>query len=786
MKTIFFVLFLFPFFLFGQSPKKMFEMAEQLYESERYREAASYYGQISQLAPKQLKFKYRWALSLYRGLQYEEAMEIFAELTSTSNEYTSAALYYYGVLLKIDTKYQEADSVFEQFLIREPNDQTEFVHLVLLAKEGAQLAMKQSLEQRTYLLDKLPQINSKAHDFGGDIDPVTGQLVISTSRNMQTGQFGDDQYGGYLPDLVTFNPVGETWQKESEKVWTVVNTAWAEGGGSFSSDSTSYYYTSCLPTNESQCQIYVTIRSDSGSWQAPRLLPKEINYPGSKTEHPFISQSGDTLYFASNRPNGKGGMDIWMSLKGAEDSWTPAINLGEVINTPQNEVSPYYSSAFDCLLFSSNGQVGYGGYDTYLAKGVSFFEPNIYNIGTPFNSSYDDCFFRIQGKVGFFSTNRMDDHDFDIWSFLFPNERKFLENLISEDALTDARILNSKYRQLRFLDLQTFRAEDYLGYSLFRAIRPARPSYFLQAGSQFNIVGKVRDSNSAVRLVLSDVLEIITLSDDNGHFVYQMIGDSLIGDEKIYDFSDINPAITHQKQDTSATFFTHEIENLYFDFGSSVLRPESKMVLNDLIQAIGTSKENIIEIRTHADLRGDHDYNVLLSERRGISIMNHLKALGCSPSSMRVIAEGESSPISSQHTWYGHLFNRRAGITVYSSTTDELEKSHIYVVRKSLSLERAAQYVGVTVEVLQKLNNHKNSFEKGDILRVPFGSYSAPNIQYLLDEVDIKNNVAPYRVKQGDDLTTIALKFSMPEELIREMNHLTEAVYPGQEILIFQ
>ncbi len=165
------------------------------------------------------------------------------------------------------------------------------------------------------------------------------------------------------------------------------------GHGNFSPDGKRFYYTQC-PTQENRqakCKIYVSEYKD-GDWKKPKSV-KEINISGYKSTAPMVTKDtrgSERIYFSSDRPDGKGGMDIWYVTRRKGGSYTTAVNFDQ-INTLFNESTPYYDEASGEFYFSSDGHPGYGGYDIFVIGGI---ETNIIeNVGTPINSSADDMYY---------------------------------------------------------------------------------------------------------------------------------------------------------------------------------------------------------------------------------------------------------------------------------------------------------------------------------------------------------------------------------------------------------
>jgi len=338
-------------------------------------------------------------------------------------------------------------------------------------REGCLLAKRGKEQQRDFKIEYMKKLNGGFHDFGAIQNPANGSVIFATTRNLSGQQYKGNQYAGLLPDLVMFEQKknGSFNNVSGRQKFDKLNTKWSEGSGTFSQDGQKFYFTSCKGKDNTGCEIMFSSLVDD-KWSKPQALNEYINEKGAENKQPSLSTTSDTLFFSSNRPGGEGGSDIWMSLRGDEgEDWTPAINMGDVINTPENEISPYYSSAHESLLFSSNGHVGYGGYDIYGAKGNSFFKPDLFNIGFPFNSTWDDTYFNISDSIGYLSSNRKNKEALDLYSFRVPQEKLFLSLLFAGEMMIDGQIV-SRFRDAASVDLVTFRSEDYEGYALFQPI----------------------------------------------------------------------------------------------------------------------------------------------------------------------------------------------------------------------------------------------------------------------------------------------------------------------------
>jgi tetratricopeptide (TPR) repeat protein len=150
--------------------------------------------------------------------------------------------------------------------------------------------------------------------------------------------------------------------------------------------------------------LYVAKVASNGQWEDV----KAFSYNGNEfsTGYPSLSPDGSVMYFSSTRPGGHGGWDVYVAFRSLS-GWTAPQNMGNVINTPGNEIAPYYSD--HKLFFSSDRHPGIGGFDIFKASSEEGIWNIIRSMGYPLNSPKDDIDFiwdPVQ-KMGYFSSNRI-------------------------------------------------------------------------------------------------------------------------------------------------------------------------------------------------------------------------------------------------------------------------------------------------------------------------------------------------------------------------------------------
>lgn len=228
------------------------------------------------------------------------------------------------------------------------------------------------------------------------------------------------------------------------------------GNGSFSPDGTRFYYTQChFIENKKEkrlsCAIYMLKRTASG-WSEPQPLRSYINTEGGMTTQPnVVHRNGkEYLFFTSDRKGGRGGMDIWSTqrdLSTDSDDFDMPQNLGALVNTEGDELTPFYDAESSTMYFASNGRPTLGGFDMFKANGFEQRWTAPENMGAPINSSADDWYFSLNSSRsgGFLASNRafgiekISTLDDDIFHFSFKNK---------QDLLVEGRVFDKKSTSL--------------------------------------------------------------------------------------------------------------------------------------------------------------------------------------------------------------------------------------------------------------------------------------------------------------------------------------------------
>ncbi|MCF8246691.1 MAG: tetratricopeptide repeat protein [Saprospiraceae bacterium] len=206
------------------------------------------------------------------------------------------------------------------------------------------------------------------------------------------------------------------------------------GDVSLTPDASKVFYTICKGdfTKNEDCEIWFRERGYEGNWGAAKRLPGQVNMRGYSATQPSIGwdkiQKKYILYYASNRPGGRGGMDIWCSVINKDGSFDKPFCLP--FNTPQDDVTPFFHQLTQTLFFSSNGWPGKGGFDIFRESKTSDGEWNVpENLGEMLNSAYDETYYSYHARSqnAYLVSNRPNENNKDFGNLDIYEARIFAE-----------------------------------------------------------------------------------------------------------------------------------------------------------------------------------------------------------------------------------------------------------------------------------------------------------------------------------------------------------------------
>ena len=354
------------------------------------------------------------------------------------------------------------------------------------------------------------------------------------------------------------------------------------------------------------------------------------------------------MYFSSDRPGGKGGLDIYSVKKLPNGVWAQPVNV-EQLNTPYDDDAPFIHSDNRTLYFSSKGHKTMGGFDIFMSihneETGNWSEPQ--NMGYPLNTADDDIYFvwSADGERGYFSSFREDGYgDLDIYVVQRPVTGKFF--MVFKGTVLDEDTKKPVAANIVFFDetasnlVGVYNTDSKLGK--FSAIIPPNHKYKV-------IINASGYEEVEDFVVTPDIKEYYEQADT----FYVKRGAAAAID-----------TVPDERPMVGEIF---ALNNVYFDFDKATLRPESMSDLDKAFAILDKFPGIKVEVGAHTDSKGNDEYNLKLSERRAKSVVDYLVKKGITIDRLIAKPYGESNPVDTNETDEGRQKNRRVEIKVVES-----------------------------------------------------------------------------------------------------------------------
>ena len=734
---------------------------DDFYQAEQYSKALVWFSAAVARDSTDAQSMWMAAESLRHLFRYPEAREMYRRVYQGASRQYPQAEYYYALMLQQTQQCEKALPLLDHFI-----SAIDTTHpLAQDARRARQGCYESDLETTgsALALSPLPApLNSPAQDYAVAPYQHDSSLVITSGRWQTSHRRIDYRYGENRANLFLWERTKEKWkpQRRPPHRW---NTNDHDGPGCFNEDNTEFYFTRC---QDNYCRIYVS-EQRGGKWQSPTVLNASVNAPRSNSKHPALSSGGDTLYFASDRPGGYGGTDLWRCVKDSASGWRGAHNLGEAINTPADEISPYYYAPEDLLVFASRGYGG-GGMDLY---GIASYRaaptpPVPERLPAPFNTPQDDCFLVMGHRRGFLSSNRSG--HFDVYAFtpdtattlteqLFqnsflspgehpsaglmsdrvlpvnvslppPSEDIMVVYSVGEERLSNGSsrfILNSDVNAIALRQLQEQRARR-SATAAGESVRPSRTDRtslieirtdFIPTRLKGEVTGTLLlDTNEqrlpsarARVLLLNSAGKLMKITSTNEQGRFHFVNLAPADRYTIALATPPDPQATYHVEQLDVREYGEEVtttayETLYFDFNQSALRPEARESLKDLAAYYRKHPQTAIELNAYADSLGNEEYNQQLSQQRGESVFNYLLEQGVDRSYLVINAQGVSTSQSATNSLVSQQLNRRVEIQLIGEDVDYYQRAETRILRPNVSLDQLLNVEGIERDELQRLN----------------------------------------------------------------------------------
>lgn len=488
------------------------------------------------------------------------------------------------------------------------------------------------------------EINSEFDDYAPVLNESEDELVFTSRR--RDGNLNENVSDDNKPyeDIFYSKKAGEKWER-AKNIGKTINTLFNESNLALSPDGNTLF----IYRDENAGDVYFSTRTGSdASWTAPEPLPGDVNSSYRETSV-SISKDGNKLYFASDRPGGLGGSDIYVSTKNRTGEWTKVTNMGPRINTELDEDSPYIDIDGKTLYFSSEGKKGMGGFDIYK---VTLINENrnewseAENLGFPINTPDNDIFYvgSKDSERGYYSSVRDDGMGYSDIYVVTTEPEKFA----SEEPVKKNTELLSLIYEIKVVDAKTQEPLD-ATVSFREGTNPIESRKLKPGEYTFNI----KDPDPK-RYNLTVELE---------GYIFQNLNIDLEGATE--EVKMISKKIEMKKLVVGATSV---LRNIYFDYGTAKFREESYDELNKLENMMKKNTNLSVEIAGHTDNVSSASFNLKLSQQRANAVRDFLISKGIEAKRVKAVGYGEERPLASNDDEIdGRELNRRVEFQVLNN-----------------------------------------------------------------------------------------------------------------------
>jgi OOP family OmpA-OmpF porin len=557
---------------------------------------------------------YRIAES-YRSLNdHSRSEKWYAEAVKFDKAKYPNAAYWYGVTLRANGKYAEAQQQLETYLQSGKKDFTEQAKLELADVKFIQDQLNRK-DASLYNVSKYGAgVNTQGANYAASWN---GNTMFFTSTRPDSALLTNKKKSPYVNALY----ISEGGSAEKATVPAASNME--QGVAALSPDGNRIYLTRWISKQgQNAASIYMSQKTN-GAWSEPVKMGAEINVEEYNSQQPYVSPDGKYLLFASNRPGGSGKFDLWYAPLNANGEAGKAVNFGKSINTKEDDQAPFYHQSSGNLVFASKGRIGMGGYDLYQSKGTiggSWQEPQ--NLGAPVNSNKDDIYFTAKGasqllKDASFSSDRSSACCLELFS-VAKTYKKYISGVVTDcttqqpisasvSLSTPAKLISSTNGKFLY-EVDEFAASQ---------ITASKDSY-----------------NNASIALTTPTSDADTLYNAN----------LCLTPVEVVEPPVVTPETNVQPKTPKVALF---------DFAMYDLRAETKSVLDTLAALLKREPMLGIEITGYTDKRGTDGYNLKLSELRAMECKNYLLGKGINADRIQTKALGECCTLENETTTGG-------------------------------------------------------------------------------------------------------------------------------------
>ncbi len=612
---------------------KYFKQSEKAKDGEEKRE---YLNKAISAEPNYFEAHYELGVRYYKQKRYAMSKDHLEQVKDICPKYSPYTYYLLGQIYLDEENWKMGLENWKKFLEFEDIDNNEIYNGVKEAVPELEAYVELITVPVPFNPTPVMGVCTERDEYLGSLSPDNKHFYYIRKTWVQPKGQGGMVPEPYFAELFTVSETNQNGFDGGIIMDRPFNDRFNNGAAAITADNRHMYFVVCDNNQVEYCDIWYT-EYKSGKWSVPSNMGSAINSQMWDSQ-PTISYDGKTLIFSSMRSGGEGGADLWMSTKNDKGQWTAPVNLGNVVNTKEHELTPFIHSDSQTLYFASKGHRGLGGYDLFYSKKDSsgnWTKPK--NLGYPINTEFDESsfFVSLNGKKGFYATDRtggvfkgpggLDIYSFDLYKEARPEEVTFIEGVVKKEdnkpVKGEIEIVDMVTNQVTKVDIDTTDGK-----------------YVAVVTNKHDMLLTLKGEGVAFT---STVIEKDKTPEGEPVTVNVETKDIKVGEE--YRLNDIN-----------------------FGSNSSVLNEKTKFIIKEFSGFLKKNPKMRISINGHTDNVGDDNANLVLSSDRAKAVYDYLVSLGIPSSNMEYKGFGEKVPVSSNNSEYGRAKNRRTEFVILS------------------------------------------------------------------------------------------------------------------------
>ncbi len=684
----------------------------------------------------------------YLVRDYGKAERYYARIlrTDKTDEF-AAKRYFYARSLKMNGKYEEAIAEFQKVLQATTQDSL----LVLIRNEisGAEAALELGIANSDGTIGKGVklenagrEVNSPNSEYSPTYGP-DGNLYFVGFNNKEV-IVNDDKNPNRFAQVFRSAPSDRGWKKP-EPLDSKINRPESHTVNiSFShKDNRVYISRAELEGNtRSAGKIYVAAGVDGAANEVKGINGDYV------VLHPAVGElfGKEVLYFSSNMPGGYGGFDLYYATRIGDGEYSTPVNLGDKINTPGNEETPFFRDG--TLYFSSDGHPTFGGYDLFFTvwDGTAWSAPQ--NMGAGFNTSVDDQFLSLdkEGYKGFLTSNR-------------PGGRSLRSKTCCDDIFS----------------FEIARISANLVVGVFDETRkPLNGATVDLVEMQFDQPGKIasRSNPSGNRydypLTLDMPYKILVSKEgyypDSASINTAGLKESKTFEQRFYlKPKPVPPPVP--EYDTITIEKPIVLENILYDFDKDVIKPEAEPDLRVVFELMTEYPDMVIELSSHTDNRGNDAYNKDLSQRRAEAARRWLMRQGIARERINAVGYGETVPqtvtakMAAEHPFLKEGDKLTPEYIDKLATEEQKEIAHALNRRTEFKIIKGPTSIIIKSTRLKKVEPTTKPAPKKNAMPASADTVPAPKPAASAPKMEFKEKLVDFGVVKKGEKRTHAFEF---------------------------